>query len=138
MDENESTNDNDIIQDVMASMGWQNSFLPVASEENKKLMMRIKSLGVTKLERNDDLVERGNESQRVGSLLNNIEYEFDQNLKLINAHKSQFADEHHLFKLSEHEETKFKKILKELTENEKELKIDQEKLKSRLEIETFN
>jgi hypothetical protein len=132
MDENESTNDNDIIQDVMASMGWQNSFLPVASEENKKLMMRIKSLGVTKLERNDTLVERGNESQRVGILLNNIEYEFDQNLKLINAHKSQFSDEHHLYKLSEHEESKFKKILKELIENEKELKIDQEKLKSRL------
>lgn len=131
MEENEIAADNDIIQDVMASMGWQNSFLPVASEENKKLMLRIKSLGVEKLAQSDALVETGNEAQRVRILLNNVDYEFDQNLKLLNAHKSQFSDEHHLFKLAQHEETRYKKLLKEFQENEKDLKAEHEKLKSK-------
>lgn len=124
----EVESDTDIIQDVMASMGWQNSFMPIASDENKFLMMRIKFLGRTKLDQIDYLDEKGRESQKAGDQFSTIEYEFDQNLKLINAHKSQFNDEHHLYKLSEHEESRFKNILKEVTKQDLELKAENQKL----------
>lgn len=128
MDMEELESDTDIIQDVMASMGWQNSFMPIASEENKNLMIRIKFLGRTKLDQIDYLEEKGAESAKAGEQLSTVEYEFDQNLKLINAHKSQFNDEHHLYKLSEHEESKFKDILKEITKQDLELKAENQKL----------
>lgn len=124
----EVESDTDIIQDVMASMGWQNSFMPIASDENKNLMMRIKFLGRTKLEQTDYLDEKGQDSQKAGEQFRTIEYEFDQNLKLINAHKSQFNDEHHFYKLSENEESRFKNILKELTKQDLELKAENQKL----------
>lgn len=136
MDMEELESDTDIIQDVMATMGWQNSFMPIASEENKNLMIRIKFLGRTKLDQIDYLEEKGAESAKAGEQLSTVEYEFDQNLKLINAHKSQFNDEHHLYKLSEHEESKFKDILKEITKQDLELKAENQKLmRKNLEIE---
>jgi hypothetical protein len=55
--------------------------------------------------------------------------EGDQKLKLLTAHKSQFSTEHHLFKLAEHEESKFKQILKETEKNQKELTEEKENLK---------
>lgn len=113
----------------MASMGWQNSFVPIASEENKNLLNGIKFLGGTKLERIDALESRGNEEQRVRNLFTAADNEFDQNLKLLTAHKSQFSTEHHLFKLAEHEESKFKQILKETEKSQKELTEEKENLK---------
>jgi hypothetical protein len=71
--ENQENAENDLIRDVMASMGWQNSFVPIASEENKNLLNGIKFLGRTKLERIDALEGRGSEEQRVRNLFTTAE-----------------------------------------------------------------
>lgn len=124
--------EDDLIQDIMASMGWSNSFVPIASDENKKLLANIKFLGKTKLERVDALDNQGIESLRVRALFNTADNEFDQNLKLLTAHKSQYSTEYHLFKLSEHDDSKYKQMLKETEKNQKEMTRDQESLKSKL------
>lgn len=134
----ELDSDSDIIQDVMASLGWQNSFMPIASEANKNLMMSIKHLGRTKVNQVELFDERGRESLKAGEQLSTIEYEFDQNLKLINAHKSQFNDEHHMYKLSEHQESKFKDVLKEITKKDLELKKENQKLMRELDLNNSN
>lgn len=134
----ELDSDSDIIQDVMASLGWQNSFMPIASEANKNLMMSIKHLGRTKVNQVELFDERGRESLKAGEQLSTIEYEFDQNLKLINAHKSQFNDEHHMYKLSEHQESKFKDVLKEITKKDLELKKENQKLMRELDLDNSN
>lgn len=128
MEDQENCGD-DLIRDVMASMGWQNSFVPIASEENKQLLNGIKLLGTTKLDRIDALEGRGIEEQRMRKLFSTADNEFDQNLKLLTAHKSQYSTEHHLFKLAEHEESKFKQILKETEKTQKELTSQQESFK---------
>lgn len=127
--ESEENSENDLIRDVMASMGWQNSFVPIASEENRKLLSGIKFLGRTKLERIDALEGRESEQQRVRNLFTAADNEFDQNLKLLTAHKSQYTTEHHLFKLAEHDESKLKQMLKETEKSQKELTEQQENLK---------
>lgn len=120
---------NDLIKDVMASMGWSNSFVPIASDENKKLLDDIKFLGKSKLERIDALDGQTAEAQRVRELFTTVDNEFDQNLKLLTAHKSQYSTEHHLFKLAQHEESKFKQMLKEVEKTQTELKHQQGNLK---------
>lgn len=123
--------DNDLIKDVMASMGWSNMFVPIASEENKKLLDAIKFIGQTKLDRIDALEAHNKEAHQVSELLNNVDNEFDQNLKLLTAHKSQFSTEHHLFKLAEHDESMFKQTLKDVTKELKDLEEQKETLKSK-------
>lgn len=120
---------NDLIKDVMASMGWSNSFVPIASDENKKLLDNIKFLGKSKLERIDALESQDKEALRVRELCIGVEYEFDQNQKLLTAHKSQFTTEYHLLKLAEHDESKYKQMLKEVEKSHKELLQLQESLK---------
>lgn len=120
---------NELIRDVMASMGWSNSFVPIASDECKKHLDTIKFIGKTKLERIDALEDQNKEHQRVHLLLAGVENEFDQNLKLLTAHKSQFTTEHHLLKLAEHDESKYKQLLKEVEKSVKELLQTQESLK---------
>jgi hypothetical protein len=127
--EDQEVFENDLIRDVMASMGWQNSFVPIATEENKQLLNAIKFLGKTKLERIDVLEGRGIEENRLRKLFTAADNEFDQNLKLLTAHKSQYSTEHHLFKLSEHDESKFKQILKEAEKTHKDLTAQQENFK---------
>jgi hypothetical protein len=128
MDEEENR-ENDLIRDVMASMGWQNSFVPIASEENKQLLNGIKFLGKTKLERIDVLEGRGIEEHRLRKLFTAADNEFDQNLKLLTAHKSQYSTEHHLFKLAEHDESKFRQMLRETEKIHKDLTAQQENFK---------
>lgn len=126
--------EHDYIRDVMASMGWQNSFVPVASEAAKKFLDGIKFLGEKKLERADALELQGKESSRVGALLSTADYEFEQSLKLFTAHKSQYSTEHHLFKLAEHEESKYKQLLKEIEKTEKDLLQEKENYKSEFNL----
>lgn len=121
----------DFIKDVMASMGWQNSFVPIISESNKELLDNIKCLGTHKLDRIDALDAQEKEAQRVQNDFTSADYEFDQSLKLLTAHKSQYSTEHHLYKLSEHEESKFKQILKDTVKSHKELTQQQESLKGK-------
>lgn len=132
MSESQDLCEHDYIRDVMASLGWQNSFVPVATEAAKKLLNGIKILGQNQLERNDALILQEKEALRVGGLLSTANYEFDQSLKLFTAHKSQYSTEHHLFKLAEHEESKFKQLLKELEKAEKYLLQEKENIKSEL------
>lgn len=126
----DNSSENDLIRDVMASMGWSDSFLPIANKDNKKLLDGIKFLGKAKLERDSALQVQEREEHRVQELFKNADNEFDQNLKLITAHKSQYTTENHLLKLSEHEETKFRQLTKESTKNLDELNQLDEKLKS--------
>lgn len=122
--------DNDFIKEVMASMGWQNSFVPLASDENKNLLAGIKFLGTTKLKRIDALEAQEKEALRIGYLFNSADNEFDQSLKLLTAHKSQYSTEHHLYKLAEYEESKYKQLLKDINKSLKELTVEEESLKS--------
>lgn len=126
--------ENDIIKDVMTSMGWQDSFVPYASEESKNLMEAIKFLGNTKLERLDLLECQNKEAARVSDLFISVDGEFDQNLKLLTAHKSQYSTEYHLFKLAEHGDSNFKQMLKETEKMLKEQNLEQENLKSKFSL----
>lgn len=125
--------ENDLIKGVMASMGWSDSFVPIASDENRDLLDVIKLLGNNKLQRNVALEAQNREVQRVRELFSAADNEFDQNLKLLSAHKSQYTTEHHLFKLSEHEHSKYKQILKETEKSQKELEQHGENLKNEKE-----
>lgn len=127
--EDQENSESDLIRDVLASLGWQNSFVPIASEENKQLLNGIKFLGQTKLERIDALEGREKEEIRLRKLFTAAENEFDQNLKLLTAHKSQYSTEHHLLRLAEHDESKFKQILKEADKSHKDLTAQQENFK---------
>lgn len=127
-------NPDDLIKEVLASMGLQNSFVPIASDDNKKLLDAIGFLGKTKLERIDALETQDKEASRVRLLFNGADNEFDQNLKLLTAHKSQYSTEHHLYKLSEHDESRFKQILKDADKDEKELAAQQEALKCKSHV----
>ena len=130
MENNEDDNsENDLIRDVMASMGWSDSFLPIASEENKKLLENIKYLGKAKLERDEELVGRCREETRVEELLQRADNEFDQNLKLVTAHKSQFTTENHLLKLAEHENSKYRQMSKEKEKEMSEFTKNADKMK---------
>lgn len=123
--------ENDLIRDVMASMGWQDSFVPYASDECKKVMEVIKLLGNQKLERIDVVEKLDKEVLRVHGLFNSVDGEFDQNLKLLTAHKSQYSTEYHLFKLVEHEDSNFKQMLKDTEKTLKEQALEQESLRSK-------
>ena len=129
--------ENDLIKDVLASMGWHNSFFPVGNDENKKLFKGLEHLGKAKLDGISALETQDTEVSRVSVLLTAASNEFDQNLKLLTAHKSQFSTEHHLYKLAEHDESKFKAILKDTEKTEKELTAQHESLKSNFHFLSF-
>lgn len=122
--------DNEFIKDVMESMGWSDRFVPIANDENLKLLDLIKLLGKTKLEKNDTKDHVCVEVSRVREIFTNTDNEFDQNLKLLSAHKSQYTTEHHLYKLSEHENSRFKQMLKDIEKTQEELTQRGESLKS--------
>lgn len=119
----------DFVKDVMASIGWQNSFIPIISENNKLLLQEIRHQGDAKIERADAKQAHEKESVRVNYLLKTADDELNQNLKLLTAHKSQSSTEHHLFKLAEHDSSTFKQILKEARKTQRELIAKQEDLK---------
>lgn len=115
------SSDTDLIKEVMESIGWTDSFLPIVDEENKKLLRLIKFLSKSKLGLISAFEADKRELSRVEELLKNVNNEFNQNLKLLNAHKSQFSAEHHLLKLDEHENSKFKQMLKDVQTTSKNM-----------------
>lgn len=119
----------DFIREVLASIGWHNSFVPIASEDNKTQLEIIKCVSHAKVERNQALDDRGKEVSRVRVLLHSADNEFDQSLKLLTAHKSQYTTEHHLFKLSEHDDSRFRESLNDTVKLLKEQEFEQENLK---------
>jgi hypothetical protein len=128
---NQSSEDDLIIKDIMSSIGWSDSFLPIANEDNRNLLDSIRYLGRCKLEREGALERDKHELARVASLYKNADYEFEQNLKLLTAHKSQLSTEYHLFKLSEHEDVKLKQTWKELDKEYKDLRKYEETSKGK-------
>lgn len=120
-------------------MGWTDgTFIPIANEENKSLMeamQKLLNLKEDKSEANQEL------EQRYANLQNHIinaEQDIQQNLvkilvlcvsghpiiilkflfqKLLDAHRSQLTDEHHMYKVAEYEDGTVYKKLKELKNN---------------------
>lgn len=127
-------NENNLIRDVMSEMGWQDTFVPYSSDASKKLMDEIKFLGNTKLARVVELENIQNEAFRIEQSLKSADDELDHNLKLLTAHKSQCLAEHHLFKLSEHEESKFKRMVKEAEKSLNEQTLEQKSQISKFKI----
>jgi hypothetical protein len=112
----------DFVKDVLKTMGWDDSsFLPIANEENLKLIEMIRILSDDKIKHTESLEERRQEIVRVEDIFKNASNEFDQNLKLLTAHKSQYVTEHHLFKLSEHYNLRWKKEIKDADKQKKDL-----------------
>lgn len=122
MEETRESCEADLIKEVMESIGWSDSFLPIASEKNKKLLGSIKFLGKSKLEHEGAFEAQKKELIRVEELFKYADNEFSQNLKLLNAHKSQYSTEYHLLKLGEHEDAKFKQMLKQVQKEAKEMR----------------
>lgn len=124
--------ENDLIKEVLVSAGFSNSFLPIVNDDNRKLLEAIKFLSKSKLEHEHVLEGERKEVQRVGDLFKTADNEFDQNLKLLNAHKSQYSAEYHLLKLGEHEDSKFKQMAKEVEKEGQELQQKEESFKCKL------
>ncbi|CRK99386.1 CLUMA_CG012751, isoform A [Clunio marinus] len=127
----------DLIKNVMSSMGWSNTFTPIANEENKRLMDSIRFLGSTRLERNHAFEDQKKKTSRFNALLTAANNEFDQNLKLLTAHKSQYSTEYHLIKLSEYDVSFYMQTSKESEKSEKQLfqqhKNESEKINSSID-----
>lgn len=124
--------ENELIREVLVSAGFSDSFLPIVNEDNKKLLETIKFLSKSKLDHESALEGEKRELTRVGDILKTIDNEFDQNLKLLNAHKSQYTAEYHLLKLGEHEDLRFKQMLKEVEKEGKEMHLKEESFKCKL------
>lgn len=127
--EDQEVCEQDFIREVLASIGWHNSFVPIASEENKTQLEIIKCVSHAKVERNQALDDCGKEVSRVRVLLHSADNEFDQSLKLLTAHKSQYTTEHHLLKLSEYDDSRFKQTLNDTLKLLKEQDFEKENLK---------
>lgn len=121
--------ENELIREVLEAAGFSETFLPIVNEDNKQLLETIKFLSKSKLEHESALEREKKEVLRVGELCKTADNEFDQNLKLLNAHKSQYTAEYHLLKLGEHESLRFKQMMKEVNKESKEMLEKEESFK---------
>lgn len=121
--------ENELIREVLEAAGFSETFLPIVNEDNKQLLETIKFLSKSKLEHESALEREKKEVLRVGELCKTADNEFDQNLKLLNAHKSQYTAEYHLLKLGEHESLRFKQMMKEVNKESKEMLEKEENFK---------
>lgn len=118
----EDSSSSEFVKDVLKTMGWDDgSFLPIANDENLRLIETIRILNEDKIRHDEELQDRRQETAKVEDIFNNANNEFDQNLKLLTAHKSQYITEHHLFKLSEHENSRWKKEIKSSDKEKRDL-----------------
>lgn len=104
----------DIVR-VMESMGWTDgTFIPIASAENKALMQSMQALLAQKTHAQTGHAQL---QQRVANLRERHQHTRDdiaQNGKLLEAHRSQLSDEHHMYKVAEYTDGTLTKRLKEL------------------------
>lgn len=107
---------------IMEQMGWTDgTFIPIANAENRVLMQSMQDLLAHKERR---VTEQQAIKQRVAGLKTHHQRTLDdlgQNGKLLEAHRSQMSDEHHMFKVSEHTDLTLTKRLKELQNTVTEL-----------------
>jgi ribosomal silencing factor RsfS len=134
MEEVEEACETDLIKEVMESIGWSDSFLPIANDKNKQLLGTIKFLGRSKLEHEGAFEAHKRELIRVEELFKYADNEFSQNLKLLNAHKSQYSTEYHLLKLGEHEDAKFKQMLRQVQKEAKDMRQLEDNFKRKQEL----
>lgn len=110
-----STNNVTDMKRIMESMGWSDgTFIPIANDDNKELMKSMQALLAHK---EQSLNTHQQTKQRVTSLEDRLKRACDdntQNGSLLEAHRSQMSDEHHMFKVSEHTDQTLTKRLKEL------------------------
>lgn len=135
--ESEKSCDNDIIKEVLASIGWQESFLPVGSDKSKKLLDLMKLLASVKVDRIDALQAQEKESKRVGDLVKSANNEINHSQELLTAHSTDYSTESVLFKLSVNDESQFKKLLKETSVDLKEQEKKQENSKRKQQFIKF-
>ncbi|KAG5682425.1 hypothetical protein PVAND_011778 [Polypedilum vanderplanki] len=126
----ENIRENNLIKEVMESIGWSDSFLPIVNKNNRKLLATIKILSKSKLEHEGAFEAHKKELKRIEDLFKYADNEFNQNLKLLNAYKSQYSTEYHMLKLGEHEDTRFKQMLKQIYIEMKNMKQIEENLKN--------
>ncbi|XP_052869033.1 coiled-coil domain-containing protein 39 [Anopheles cruzii] len=113
---------------VMEEMGLADGgFIPIANDENKRLLECIKVLGASK----DGSSGRVHTSDhRLGNLrvhLKNAQLEFDQNSKLLGADKSQITTEQGLLKVAQNNRSFFRQQVSEAKKDHSELEKHDER-----------
>ncbi|XP_029724791.2 coiled-coil domain-containing protein 39 [Aedes albopictus] len=108
---------------VMEEMGWgsDGGFIPIANEENKKLLDYVNRLGDRKTDGSSKVQVSDQRLNNLQAHLKNAQVEFDQNLKLLAEDKGQIDTEHGLLKLSENDGGKMRKMAKEVQYEREEL-----------------
>ena len=132
----QDTKMNTMVKDVLSSLGWNDGFIPIANENNLKLLSLIKDSTETSTHKQSILQVRQQEVDRVVNLLSNSENEFGHNLKLISALKSQLSTEYHFKKLAEHEHSR---LVQEISSVEKSINdLFQQQTSTKNEIAKLN
>ncbi|XP_058447659.1 coiled-coil domain-containing protein 39 [Malaya genurostris] len=100
---------------VMEEMGWgtDRSFIPIANEENRKLLEYVNRLGDRKTNSTGRMEDSDRRLANLQVHLKNAQVEFEQNQNLMSVDKSQIDTEHNMLKLSENESGRLKKMTKE-------------------------
>lgn len=113
---NVSTKERDFTSEVLESLNWpkDNTFIPVASSDNRKLLELISKLSETKLSKSK---QNENEINRVSGIKYHIEnsiQEISENLKLIHASRNESITDEHLLKLAHQEENRLIQLSNEV------------------------
>uniref|UniRef100_A0A182QA91 Coiled-coil domain-containing protein 39 n=1 Tax=Anopheles farauti TaxID=69004 RepID=A0A182QA91_9DIPT len=107
---------------VMEEMGLaEGGFIPIANEENKRLLEQINRLSRSK---GDSTGKVQVSDQRLGNLkvhLKNAHVEFEQNSKLIGVDKSQILTEHGMLKVAQNDRSFFRQQVVEAKKEHAEL-----------------
>ncbi|XP_058057947.1 coiled-coil domain-containing protein 39 [Anopheles bellator] len=113
---------------VMEEMGFADGgFIPIANDENKRLLEYIKQLGAGKDESSGKVHLS---DHRLGNLrvhLKNAQLEFDQNSKLLGADKSQITTEQGLLKVAQNNRSFFRQQVSEAKRDRSELEKHDER-----------
>ncbi|XP_021711610.1 coiled-coil domain-containing protein 39 [Aedes aegypti] len=125
---------------VMEEMGWgsDGGFIPIANEENKKLLDYVNRLGDRKTEGSSKVQVSDQRLNNLQAHLKNAQVEFDQNLKLLAEDKGQIDTEHGLLKLSENDGGKMRKMAKEVQYVREELERHDQRSQKEMKKLTAN
>ncbi|XP_053690796.1 coiled-coil domain-containing protein 39 [Sabethes cyaneus] len=109
---------------VMEEMGWgsgDRSFIPIANDENKRLLELVNRLADSKTVCTERIQDSGRRLANLQLHWKSAQVEFDQNQKLLTADKSQIDAEHGMLKLSENESGRLRKMAREAQYGRQEL-----------------
>uniref|UniRef100_A0AAG5CZZ7 Coiled-coil domain-containing protein 39 n=1 Tax=Anopheles atroparvus TaxID=41427 RepID=A0AAG5CZZ7_ANOAO len=124
---------------VMEEMGLADGgFIPIANEENKRLLEYINRLGEGKVR---SLGKVQVSDQRLGNLkvhLKHAQVEFEQNSKLIGVDKSQITAEDGLLKVAQNDRASFRQRVVEVKKNHSDLQRHDERAQGDMKKLTGN